>query len=40
VYNLTDAKKRLYKFLVGMNRLTSEEYENIVGEPYKKENIR
>jgi len=36
VYNLTDAKKRLYKFLVGMNRLTIEEYENIVGQPYEE----
>jgi hypothetical protein len=26
--------KRLYKFLVKMNRITKEQYEQIVGEPY------
>jgi len=31
---MTEAKKRLYKFLVEMNRITDEQYEQIVGEPY------
>ncbi len=32
---MTEAKKRLYKFLVEMNRITVEQYEQIVGEPYE-----
>ena len=32
---MTEVKKRLYKFLVEMERLTKEEYEQIVGEPYE-----
>jgi hypothetical protein len=31
---MTEAKKRLYKFLVEMNRITIAQYEQIVGEPY------
>jgi hypothetical protein len=31
---MTEARKRLYKFLVEMNRITVEQYEQIVGEPY------
>ena len=31
---MTEAKKRLYKFLVEMNRITDEQYEQIAGEPY------
>ncbi|HHV27932.1 MAG TPA: XkdX family protein [Tissierellia bacterium] len=31
---MTDAMKRLYKFLVKINRITKEQYEQIVGEPY------
>ena len=31
---MTDAKKRLYKFLVRMGRITTNEYEQIVGEAY------
>ncbi len=31
---MTEAKKRLHRFLVEMNRLTKEQYEQIVGEPY------
>lgn len=31
---MTDAMKRLYKFLVEMERITKEEYEQYVGEPY------
>ena len=33
---MSETKKRLYRFLVEMGRLTEEEYENIVGEPYAK----
>lgn len=33
---MSDAKKRLYRFLVEMGRLTKEEYESIVGEPYEE----
>lgn len=33
---MTEAKKRLYKFLVEMERITIEEYESIVGETYAK----
>ena len=33
---MTDAKKRLYRFLVEMGRITEEEYEDIVGEPYEE----
>lgn len=35
---MTDAKKRLYRFLVEMGRITKEEYESYVGEPYDREN--
>lgn len=31
---MTEAKKRLYRFLVEMGRLTKEEYKTIVGEDY------
>lgn len=31
---MTDAMKRLYKILVKMNRITKEQYEQIVGESY------
>lgn len=31
---MTDAQKRLYRFLVEMGRLSEAEYEGIVGEPY------
>ena len=31
---MPEAKKRLYKFLVEMERITESEYETIVGEPY------
>lgn len=31
---MTDGEKRLYKFLVKMGRLSKEEYEERVGEPY------
>jgi hypothetical protein len=31
---MTDAQKRLYRFLVEMGRITEEQYEQIVGEPY------
>ncbi|HSH35331.1 XkdX family protein [Schnuerera sp.] len=30
-----EAKKRLYKFLVRMERITPEQYEQIVGEIYE-----
>lgn len=32
---MSDAKKRLYAFLVEMERITKAEYENIVGEMYE-----
>lgn len=32
---MTDAKKRLYKFLVEMGRITKEQYKEIVGEDYE-----
>lgn len=32
---MPEAKKRLYKFLVEMERITKEEYEDIVGEQYE-----
>lgn len=35
---MSEAKKRLYRFLVEMGRLTKEEYEDVVGEPYAKQN--
>jgi hypothetical protein len=31
---MSDAQKRLYRFLVEMGRITKEQYEQIVGEPY------
>jgi len=31
---MTDAQKRLYRFLVEMGRITEEQYEQIVWEPY------
>ena len=31
---MSEAKIRLYRFLVEMDRLSTEEYEQIVGEPY------
>jgi hypothetical protein len=31
---MSEAKIRLYRFLVEMERLSTEEYEQIVGEPY------
>lgn len=31
---MTDAMKRLYRFLVQMGRITEEQYEQIVGEPF------
>lgn len=31
---MSETIKRLYKFLVKMGRITGEEYEQIVGEPY------
>ncbi len=31
---MTDAQKRMYRFLVKMGRLSKEEYEQIVGEVY------
>lgn len=31
---MAESKKRLYRFLVKMNRLTEEEYFEIVGEKY------
>ena len=31
---MTEAKIRLYKFLVQMKRLTKEEFENITGQEY------
>jgi hypothetical protein len=31
---MAESKKRLYRFLVEMGRLTEQEYENIVGEDY------
>lgn len=31
---MTDAQKRLYRFLVEMGRITETQYEQIVGEPY------
>lgn len=34
---MTDAKKRLYRFLVKMGRLTKEEYKVIVGEDYAEQ---
>lgn len=33
---MTEAKKRLYRFLVEMERITEEEYEQYVGEPYEE----
>jgi len=33
---MTEAKKRLYRFLVEMERITKEQYEDIVGEPYEE----
>lgn len=33
---MTGAVKRLYRFLVEMGRITEEEYEDIVGEPYEE----
>jgi len=32
---VADAKKRLYRFLVKMGRITEAEYETAVGEPYE-----
>ena len=31
---MSDAQKRLYRFLVEIGRITEEKYEQIVGEPY------
>ena len=31
---MSDAQKRLYRFLVEMGRITKEQYEQIIGEPY------
>jgi len=31
---MTESKKRLYKFLVEMGRITEEEYKEITGEDY------
>lgn len=31
---MSDAQKRLYRFLVEMGRITESQYEQIVGEPY------
>ena len=31
---MSEAKIRLYRFLVEMERLSTEQYEQIVGEPY------
>lgn len=31
---MTDAQKRLYRFLVEMGRIMQAQYEQIVGEPY------
>ena len=31
---MSDAQKRLYRFLVEMGRITEAQYEQIVGEPY------
>lgn len=33
---MSDAKKRLYKFLVEMDRITEEQYKEIVGEDYEQ----
>lgn len=33
---MTDAEKRLYRFLVQMKRLTKQEYEQITGEVYEQ----
>ncbi len=33
---MPETTKRLYKFLVKMSRITPEEYEQIVGEPYEE----
>lgn len=35
---MSDMVKRLYGFLVEMGRITKEEYEKYVGEPYDREN--
>lgn len=32
---MSDAKKRLYKFLVEMERISEEQYKEIVGEDYE-----
>lgn len=34
---MTGAQKRLFWFLVEMRRITKEQYEQIVGEPYQSE---
>ena len=34
VSNMSETKKRLYAFLVEMNRMTAEEYKTITGESY------
>ena len=33
---MSDAKLRLYKFLVEMGRMTAEEYKDITGEAYEQ----
>ena len=35
---MSDAKKRLYRFLVEMERITEEQYKEIVGEDYEPQN--
>lgn len=35
---MTPAVKRLYRFLVEVERITKEEYKRYVGEPYDREN--
>lgn len=32
---MSEAKKRLYRFLVEMNRITKEQYKEMVGEDYE-----
>ncbi len=34
---MTDEKKRLYKFLVEMGRISEDDYKSIVGEDYIKD---